>query len=489
MGFSLAGFVGGAATQGLKDIEEEESRVKTFYAKELDRSVAEQREMRKDRRKKVDSRMEQITMLESFFGGDPQARNMAAKVVAGGSANVQMILGTLQKARANGATQADMYKAVQFIPDKDAPGQSFETARDAAESITQIIKPADLSGLSSAASKQSKGLFSMAVNKDKVFNSMVQEYKNLGEFKNEDSGKIVQAMKGTLKVDFSQLPTEVKSLDTQYAQVNSKINRLDKTSPTYEADKTKLTSELTSVESAITKLAIAKEGTPTDTSTSISVLSSLLTKKQSAAEASVGWDDAKGGSAIDLNAPDKPTVFGADALKIRNDAVKKSKMDYLQTLLKPDGKTPVSSKAELVIEGFLKDEYKELLGQGKDESKPDSAEEKNKAILEKYPTPNDFIIGSLNQKGFTTQKLFDNIKKLYNVDDKTAKDLLDSALKNRKPTVKSTVYVDPTKNAPTKRPTGGYVFDSDEEEKEMDDWDKKYGATHNEDGSPKFKQV
>ena len=100
MGFSLAGFVGGAATQGLKDIEEEESRVKTFYAKELDRSVAEQREMRKDRRKKVDSRMEQITMLESFFGGDPQARNMAAKVVAGGSANVQMILGTLQKARA-----------------------------------------------------------------------------------------------------------------------------------------------------------------------------------------------------------------------------------------------------------------------------------------------------------------------------------------------------------------------------------------------------
>ena len=32
----------------------------------------------------------------------------------------------------------------------------------------------------------------MAVNKDKVFNSMVQEYKNLGEFKNEDSGKIVQ---------------------------------------------------------------------------------------------------------------------------------------------------------------------------------------------------------------------------------------------------------------------------------------------------------
>ena len=483
MGFSLAGFVGGAATQGLKDIEEEESRVKTFYAKELDRSVAEQREMRKDRRKKVDSRMEQITMLESFFGGDPQARNMAAKVVAGGSANVQMILGTLQKARANGATQADMYKAVQFIPDKDAPGQSFETARDAAESITQIIKPADLSGLSSAASKQSKGLFSMAVNKDKVFNSMVQEYKNLGEFKNEDSGKIVQAMKGTLKVDFSQLPTEVKSLDTQYAQVNSKINRLDKTSPTYEADKTKLTSELTSVESAITKLAIAKEGTPTDTSTSISVLSSLLTKKQSAAEARVGYDDAKGGSAINPVTGD--TVFGADALKIRNDAVKKSKMDYLQTLLKPDGKTPVSSKAELVIEGFLKDEYKELLGQGKDGSKPTTIEEKNAKLKETYPDPTSFITDSLKTEGARKNPnlVVDNLMAIYGIDFAAASALMDKAFKNIKPLAKKQVYTAPSTTVKERTDPGWYTTDAEQEK--MDAWDKQYGDTHNHDGTLK----
>ena len=485
MGFSLAGFVGGAATQGLKDIEEEETRVKTFYAKELDRSVAEQREMRKDRRKKVDSRMEQITMLESFFGGDPQARNMAAKVVAGGSANVQMILGTLQKARANGATQADMYKAVQFIPDKDAPGQSFETARDAAESITQIIKPADLSGLSSAASKQSKGLFSMAVNKDKIFNSMVQEYKNLGEFKNEDSGKIVQAMKGTLKVDFSQLPTEVKSLDTQYAQVNSKLNRLDKTSPTYEADKTKLTSELTSVESAITKLAIAKEGTPTDTSTSISVLSSLLTKKQSAAEASVGWDDAKGGSAIDLNAPDKPTVFGADALKIRNDAVKKSKMDYLQTLLGPDGKTPISTKAEMVIAGFLKDEYKELLGQGKDGSKPTTIEEKNAKLKETYPDPTSFITNSLKTEGARKNPnlVVDNLMAIYGIDFTAASALMDKAFKNIKPLAKKQVYTAPSTTVKERTDPGWYTTDAEQEK--MDAWDKQYGDTHNHDGTLK----
>ena len=31
----------------------------------------------------------------------------------------------------------------------------------------------------------------------------------------------------------------------------------------------------------------------------------------------------------------------------------------------------------------------------------------------------------------------------------------------------------------------GYIFDSDEEEKAMEEWDKKYARTHNEDGSPK----
>ena len=277
MGFSLAGFIGGAATQGLKDIETEELRVKKFYEKELDRSVAEQREMRKDRRKKVESRMEQITMLESFFGGDPQARNMAAKVVAGGSANVEMVLNTLKTARNNGATQADLFKAVQYIPDKDAPNQSFETARDAAESITELVKPADLSGLSSAASKQSKGLFSMAVNKDKVFNTMVQEYKDIGEFKNEDSGKIVQALKGNLKVDFSQLPTEVKSLDTQYDQTAFKIRNLDKTSPTYETEKKSLEDNLATITKEINTKAKAKD--TTDNSTSISIMSALLNKK------------------------------------------------------------------------------------------------------------------------------------------------------------------------------------------------------------------
>jgi len=373
MAFSLAGFIGGAATQGLKDIEEEELRVKKFYEKELDRSVAEQREMRKDRRKKVESRMEQITMLESFFGGDPQARNMAAKVVAGGSANVNMVLNTLQQARKNGASQADMFKAVQFIPDKDAPNQSFETAKDAAESITELVKPADLSGLSSAASKQSKGLFSMAVNKDKIFNTMVKEYQDMGQLKNESTEKVTQALKGQLKIDFSQLPQEVKSLDQTLNQVSTKISKLDKNSASYQDDLNTLTNEKKRIIGLMNEKAIALEGTPTDNSASISVLGTNLNNTIADAEKQIGYDKTK-----------KTAIFNGklvavgDAIKLRNKVVDQAKKNFLLTLVDGAGR-PLNSKAKVIIDTRLRTEYDELKAKLSGKKEPTTVEKKEEA--------------------------------------------------------------------------------------------------------------
>ena len=77
---------------------------------------------------------------------------------------------------------------------------------------------------------------------------------------------------------------------------------------------------------------------------------------------------------------------------------------------------------------------------------------------------------------------------IYGIDFAAASALMDKAFKNIKPLAKKQVYTAPSTSVDS-RPTGGYIFDNDEEEKAMDDWDKKYGATHNEDGSPKFKQV
>ena len=373
MAFSLAGFIGGAATQGLKDIEAEELRVKKFYEKELDRSVAEQREMRKERRKKVESRMEQITMLESFFGGDPQARNMAAKIVAGGSANVNMVLNTLQQARKNGASQADMFKAVQFIPDKDAPNQSFETAKDAAESITELVKPADLSGLSSAASKQSKGLFSMAVNKDKIFNTMVKEYQDMGQLKNESTEKVTQALKGQLKIDFSQLPQEVKSLDQTLNQVSTKISKLDKDSTSYQADLDTLTNEKKRIIGLMNEKAIALEGTPTDNSASISVLGTNLNNTIADAEKQIGYDKTK-----------KTAIFNGklvavgDAIKLRNKVVDQAKKNFLLTLVDGAGR-PLNSKAKVIIDTRLRTEYDELKAKLSGKKEPTIVEKKEEA--------------------------------------------------------------------------------------------------------------
>ena len=326
MAFSLAGFVAGASTQALADIEDEELRVKKFYEKELDRSVAEQREMRKERRKKVEERMEQITMLESFFGGDPQARNMAAKIVAGGPTNVNLVLNTLEKARSNGATQQDLFKAVQYIPDPNAPNQSFETVKDAAESITDVIKPIEFDSISSAASKQTKGLFGKLINRDKIFNTMVQEYKDVGGLKDESNDKVIQAMKGTLKIDFTQLPTEVKSLDENLNRVSVNMNKLDKNSSTYTEDFNKLNNEKKRIIGLMNEKAIALEGTPTDTSASISVLGTNLNSVIQDAEKSIGYD-SKNMTAI-INGK---MVSVEQAQKVRNQVVDNAKKEFLLT--------------------------------------------------------------------------------------------------------------------------------------------------------------
>jgi hypothetical protein len=391
MAFSLAGFVAGASTQALADIEDEELRVKKFYEKELDRSVAEQRDMRKERRKKVEQRAEQITMLESFFGGDPQARNMAAKIVAGGPTNVNLVLNTLEKARANGATQQDLFKAVQYIPDPAAPNQSFETVKDAAESITEVIKPVEFDTISSAASKQTKGLFGKLVNRDKIFNTMVQEYKDVGGLRDEPNDKVVQALKGTLKVDFTKLPTEVKSLDQSLNRVSVSMSNLDKSSPTYQQDFDKLNNEKKRIIGIMNEKAIALEGTPTDTSASISVLGTNLNSVISDAEKSVGYDKTKKTAIVNGE-----LVAVGDAQKVRNKVVDKAKKEFLLTLVDGSGQ-PLNSKAAFIIRSRLKNEYEELMArlEGKEvKSTVDKKEEATKievGVAKNFGSPEAYL--------------------------------------------------------------------------------------------------
>ena len=297
--------------------------------------------------------------------------------------------------------------------------------------------------------------------------------------KNDDSGKIVQALKGTLKVDFSALPKEVKSLDTQYAQTSTKLQGLDSNSPTYAKDKEALTKQLSFIEKNITKLAIAKEGTPTDTSASISVMSSLLTKNITSAEGAVGYDDASGGSAIDPETNQQ--VFGQDALRVRNQAVKKSKSKFLQTLLKPDG-TPLNSKAELIIMGSLENEYRDFLGK-KDKTPAKSQEEIYKGIVDKTPNPVDFITKSLKNPNAVKnpENVFDNLVNIYKLDPAEATKLLDDGFRNLQNTKKQT-YTAPTK---IKARIDPGFYTTDKEQAEMDAWDKQYGDTHNIDGTRK----
>ena len=115
-----------------------------------------------------------------------------------------------------------------------------------------------------------------------------------------------------------------------------------------------------------------------------------------------------------------------------------------------------------------------------DTTKP---EDINAKIKEKFPSAEEFVKNSLGKASArdNPDKIVQGIMKIYGIDFNEASELMDSAIKSLP---KKQVYVDPTKPVP-KKPTGGFMFDSDEEEKAMEEWDKKYARTHNEDGSPK----
>ena len=134
--------------------------------------------------------------------------------------------------------------------------------------------------------------------------------------------------------------------------------------------------------------------------------------------------------------------------------------------------------------GSLENEYRDFLGK-KDKTPAKSQEEIYKGIVDKTPDPVDFITKSLKNPNAVKNpnQVFENLINIYKLDPAEAKKLLDDAFNNRQSTKKQT-YTSPNSKVPP-RPTGGYIYDSDEDEKEMAEWDKQYGDTHNIDGTRK----
>ena len=84
MAFNFGAFLGGAATQITKDIDEEEKRVKLRMDKILDRQQELTIQNQKEFKAKKEKVQNQMNALVPLFGGGPNAIAKARSIVAGG---------------------------------------------------------------------------------------------------------------------------------------------------------------------------------------------------------------------------------------------------------------------------------------------------------------------------------------------------------------------------------------------------------------------
>jgi hypothetical protein len=133
MGFNFAGFLGGAASQIVKDIDEQEKEVKLRTRTILDRQIAETAANRKEYKANKKKVTEQLNALVPLFGDDKNALAKARSIVAGGDTHFNNMFNILQNHANKGG---DANTIVKFAPDANITG--FKNVEDATNSLVQM---------------------------------------------------------------------------------------------------------------------------------------------------------------------------------------------------------------------------------------------------------------------------------------------------------------------------------------------------------------
>lgn len=135
MGLNFGAFLGGAAQQITKDIDEEEKRVKLRMDNILDKQQELTIQNQKEYKAKKEKVQNQLNALVPLFGDDPRALEKARSIVAGGDNHYTFMFNKLAQAQSEGQ---DINQIYSLIPNKDAVG--FESVEDATDSLVKISK-------------------------------------------------------------------------------------------------------------------------------------------------------------------------------------------------------------------------------------------------------------------------------------------------------------------------------------------------------------
>lgn len=227
MGFNFGAFLGGAATQITKDIDEEEKRVKLRMDKILDRQQELTIQNQKEFKAKKEKVQNQMNALVPLFGGGPDAIAKARSIVAGGDNHYNFMFNKLTAAQDRGDNINEIYS---LIPNKDAVG--FESVEDATGSL---VKMAELPEITIGESS----------NMAKLFGIDQKAYFNRERQKLVEVGQIISGEKTPSETNFAQGKLDLSKMSKDFKSVSEMqeykfASELKKLTPGSDEHKAKL---------------------------------------------------------------------------------------------------------------------------------------------------------------------------------------------------------------------------------------------------------
>ena len=112
MGFNFGAFLGGAASQIVEDIDEQEKEIKLRTRNILDRQVAQTLANQKEYKAKKEKVSNQLNALVPLFGDDPDALAKARSIVAGGDNHYNFMFNKLTTAQDRGQNVNEIYSLI-----------------------------------------------------------------------------------------------------------------------------------------------------------------------------------------------------------------------------------------------------------------------------------------------------------------------------------------------------------------------------------------
>tara|TARA_R100000742_G_C4278588_1_gene101626 strand:+ start:538 stop:1767 length:1230 start_codon:yes stop_codon:yes gene_type:complete len=228
MGFNFGAFLGGAADQIVKDLDEQEKEVKLRTRTILDRQIAETATNRKEYKANKKKVTEQLNALIPLLGDDKNAIAKARSIVAGGDNHFNFMFNTLQKHALNGGDASTIYK---YTPNKDEVG--FKNVAQATDSLVQMANvPAPTFGT------QTDNMFGLSMGN--VYQKARKQFEEAGVLDPEQKGDLLPATYGTGQLDLGALSQDAKSLDQLEANAFRDRGKAKPGTPEYDAANAKL---------------------------------------------------------------------------------------------------------------------------------------------------------------------------------------------------------------------------------------------------------